>query len=158
MVATGENLFTREQLKAAQLPNFSYAQLQIMLTNFAWQESQVPHVSVETESSFCIRHFRVPKLDPFSEQPPEGSSLCRLCTENTAFKVRVLCLFLNVSRVNIPLCEYHYSAFIKLIAWGKSQLLACAKGRRKEAKGRRDSHAEIVHRGRDRAVRHSGKA
>lgn len=75
--------------------------------------------------------------------------------EKPAFKLRDLCLFLKLGRVNISLCKCHYSAFIRLTVRGKSQLMACAKGRRKEGKGGRDSHAGIVHRGRDRAVRHS---
>ena len=81
MVATGENLFTRAQLKIAQLPNFSSAQLQVMLTNLGGWEPPVPDVSVEMESSSSIGHFRAPKLDSFSEPPSEGASLCRLYTE-----------------------------------------------------------------------------
>lgn len=67
-------------------------------------------------------------------------------------------LFVSKTREGEHSPLYHYSAFIKLIVWSNSQLMACAKGRRKEGKGRRDSHAEIAHRGRDRAARHSGKA
>lgn len=151
MVATGENLFTRAQLKIAQLSNFSSVQLQVMLTNLGWGDPQVPHMSVEMESS-SIAHFRAPKLDSFSE-PPSTQSL-----EKPAFKLRVFCLFLKLGRVKISLCKCHYSAFIKFTVWAKSQLMACAKERRKKGKGGRDSHTGMVHRRRDRAARHSCKA
>jgi len=55
--------------------------------------------------------------------------------EKPAFKPRLLCLFLKLGRVNVSLCKYHYLAFIVLTVWGKSQLMACAKRRRKEGKG-----------------------
>lgn len=115
----------------------SPVQLQVRLTTLGGWEAQVPHVSVETDSSSSKGDFRAPKLDSLSESPSQGASLCSL----------------NIS----PLWVLLFS-LCQAYSVGQEPTHGMCQKEKKGRERKADSHTGIMHRGTDRAARHSCKA